>query len=92
MGGVDRTRGGVPYSLEKEVEPGLPVTGITHGVQQPVVLGPVLLEIQAQVKKWLPKHPVMMQKKGDQQPAHPAVAIEEGVNGFELHVGKGGLD
>ena len=33
-----------------------------------------------------------MQKEGDQQPAYPAVAIKERVDGLELHMGKRSLE
>ena len=40
---------------QEEIEPGLPVSVLSHLIQLPVVLGTVLLEVQAQVEQRLPQ-------------------------------------
>src|ERR1700720_3250054 len=44
------------------------------------------LEEQAQIQKWLLQHSACAQQKCDEQPPETAVAVEERVNGLELHM------
>jgi len=49
--------GGGDYdSLGKEIEPGFPVTGHAHIVQQLVVILTMRLEVEAEVEHRLPQH------------------------------------
>ena len=42
-----------PYALKIEVKPFLPIACLSHVVQKPVILFPMLLEVQAQIKRWV---------------------------------------
>ena len=46
----------------------------------------MLLQIQAEIQERLAQHPGVAQQQGYEQPAHAPVAVEEGVDGLELHV------
>ena len=91
-GGADGAVGRLVDAAQEELEPGLPVAVVPHGVEQPVVLGPVLLEVEAQVEQRLAEHAGVAEEQRDQQPPDAAVAVEEGVDGLELHVRERRLD
>ena len=82
MGGIHRARGGLFNAFQDEVKPGLPVTAESHGVEQAVVLGAVLLEVQRQVKQRLTQHAIVMEDQRNEQPSHTPVAIQKGVDGL----------
>ena len=63
-----------------------PVAVRAHLAEQPVVLRPVPLEKDAQVKQRRRQHLPVLQKQRDEQPADTAVAVEEGVDRLELDV------
>ena len=50
------------------------------------------LEVEAQVQQRLVKDALGPQKERDQKSPHSSVAVEEGVDGLELHVCQGRLD
>src|SRR5438105_7430325 len=51
-----------------------------------VILRTVLLEVEAQVEKRVFQNAVEAEEQRDQQSSDPTVAIEKGMNGFELSV------
>jgi hypothetical protein len=63
-----------------------------HAVEQPVVLRTMLLEVEAQVEERLPEDAGIAKQQRDEEAPHPAVAVEEGVDGFKLHVCEAGAD
>jgi hypothetical protein len=52
----------------------------------------VLLEVQAQVEQRLAQQSVRDELQSDQKPADTTVAVQEWMDGFELHVRKTCLD
>ena len=78
--------GSVPDTGQEEFQPGLPLALRPHSVQQVVIGGPVLLEIEAQVEDWFAQHACGAQQKCDERPPQAAVAVEERVNRLELDV------
>jgi hypothetical protein len=46
----------------------------------------MLLQVEAQVEERLAQDPAVTEQQGDQEPAHPSVAVEERVDGLELDV------
>src|SRR5439155_27312930 len=64
----------------------LPVSPRAHPVEQTVVLGAVLFEVQTQVEKRFFENPGVGQQERDEQPAYPPVPVEEGMDGLELDV------
>jgi len=73
-------------------QPRLPVAGAAHLIELPVILIPMLFEMQAQIQQRLPQHAGILQDQRDHQPAHTAVAVEERVDGLELQMRQRGGD
>jgi hypothetical protein len=91
-GGLYSTFGDFFHAFEEENEPFLPVAFFADGLQELVIAGSVLFEIQGEVEQWVPEHAFGVEQEGDEKAAEAAVAIQEGVDGFELHMGERGLD
>ncbi len=91
-GGLYGAFGDLFDAFEEENEPFLPVAFFADGLQELVVAGTVLFEIQGEVEQWVPEHAFGVEQEGDEKAAEAAVAIQEGVDGFELHMGERGLD
>ena len=79
-------------SLGKEVEPRFPVALQAHAVQQFVVRLAMGLEEEAEIKQGLARHLALAEQQGDQEATEAAVAFEERVNGFKLHMRQGRLE
>ena len=90
--GIDRLRCRVANTGQKIVHPSFPRAVFADLLQQPVVLGAPHLEVQAEIQSRLTQRAGIAQHERDQQTPDAAVAIEERVDGFELHVGKPRLD
>src|SRR6185437_12421188 len=73
-------------AIEKEIDPTLPVTLQPHEVKAPVVFFAVTLEEEAEIEKRSPHEPQVFQQEGDHQAPDPPIAIEIGMNGFELRM------
>ena len=52
----------------------------------------MLLEVQAQVQQRLAHQAISRQLQRDQQAPEPSIAIEEWVDGFELHMSERGFE
>jgi hypothetical protein len=90
LGGGEGGVGDLVDAVEEEGHPGLPVAVAAHAVQEVVVGGAVLLEVQAQVEQRLAEGPGVTEQTRDQQAADAAVAVQEGVDALELNVGETG--
>ena len=86
MGGRDRTLSRPFHSFEEEGEPCFPVAGAANLVKHLVVDIAILFEVQAQIQERLAQHAGVAQQQRYEQPPHAPVAVEEGMNGLELHV------
>ena len=61
-----------PHSFKEEGQPSLPVAGLADVVQEPVVLGAVLFQEEAQVEKGVPQHTgVNEQERDRRRPTRP---------------------
>ena len=60
---VDGAGCGGDDAFEKEVEPGFPVACSSNPIQEPIVLVPMVLEIQAQVEQGLLQDAGIMQQQ-----------------------------
>jgi hypothetical protein len=78
-----------PY---EERDPRIPGGFEADRVQQPVVLGAVALEEEAQIEERLGEQLPVLEQQRDEQAADATVAVEIGVDGFELHVHERGAD
>ena len=87
-----RGMGGLGHPTQEEVDPGFPVALRPHAVQQSVILRLVGLEVEAQVEQRARKLAGLLEHQRDDQSADPAVAVEEGMDGLELHVREGRAD
>jgi hypothetical protein len=74
------------------VEPARPVAFRPHALEGVVIVLPVALDEVREVEKRLGKAAALDQEERDQQPAHTAVAVQEGVDRLELLVHQGALD
>ena len=90
--GVHRILGRGLHAFQEEVCPGFPVAMGANPVQQFVVHGPVLLEVEAEVQQRLGQEPALVQEHGNQQAPQAPVAIQKRVDGFKLHMRQCGLD
>ena len=86
VGGGDGRLGGYAHAFEEERKPGLPVTIEAHAVQQFVIHGPVFVEEQAEIQQRLLEDPGVVQQECDEEPSDTPVAVQERVDGLELHV------
>src|SRR5450830_931406 len=80
------------HAVREEAEPRLPVAPCPDRLEQLVVTGAMLLQIQAEIEERLLENPLLPEKERDEQPPHPPIAVEEGMDRLELKVSKGGLD
>ncbi|CAH1076131.1 hypothetical protein NTG1052_290004 [Candidatus Nitrotoga sp. 1052] len=83
---------GLRHTFEEKVDPGFPVAIGAHPVEQLVIQGAMLFEIQTQVQQRLREQAALMQQQRDEQAAEPAISIEKGVDGFKLHMRQSSLD
>lgn len=60
-----RIIGGGSNARQEKFQPGLPRAALTHLLQQPVIVGPVRLQIQAQVQQRFPQHLLFGQEQRD---------------------------
>ncbi len=72
------------HPLQEEDHPGFPIALGPDGRQTTVVLGLVLLQITAKVHQRLDQQSPVLEQGGDQQSANTPVAVQKGVDGFEL--------
>ena len=82
--------GGFPHALQKEGQPGFPISGVAHAVQHMVIDGPAAQEVKAQGQGGIAQVVVARQDEHYEQPADAPVAVEKGVDGFKLQVGQAG--
>ena len=78
--------------LKEKREPFFPNTFCPNTLKKIIVAVTVSLEVKAQIEKWLTQSAFGAEKQCNQQPAQPAIAIEKGMDHFELHVNESGLD
>ncbi|MGB8958074.1 MAG: hypothetical protein WCC00_03565 [Candidatus Aminicenantales bacterium] len=76
----------------EELQPGFPIPGLADFGEQVEIFVPVLFEIEAEIEKRLTKDPFVAEQEGDQESADPPVAVEKGVDCFELGVRQRGFD
>ena len=81
----------VPDTVHEEPDPGQQIAVLAGTEKEVVVLVPVLLEEGGQVEERLGEGAPQHEHQGDHQPADPAVAVEEGVDHFELVMSQGEL-
>ena len=65
LGRLHRLGGGDDHGLGEKIEPGFPVSGHPHVVEQLVVILAVRLEIEAEVEHRLPQHLLFAQEQRD---------------------------
>ena len=92
LGSGHRLRGRFGHAVQEKAQPALPFALGAHGVEALVVLRAVLLEVEAQVKAGFAQHALHAKDQRDQQAAQATIAVLEGMDGFELHVGKSRVD
>ena len=80
------------HPLQEELDPPLPVASEPDRHQPVVILGPVGLQVIAQVEQRALEDLPLAEQEGDQEPSHAAVAVDERVDGLELGVGQGAID
>ena len=76
------------HAPQKEGQPSFPVALLAHRLQVLVVGLAVLLEVMGEVEHRLLQDALLGEQEGDQQPPHPPVAIQKGMDGFELGMGQ----
>jgi len=80
------------HPLKKEVEPRLPVSRDPHILEQFEISRAVFLEEQRQVQDRIFQQSFGPQDQSDEQATNTSVAIQEGMDRFELHMRQGSLD
>lgn len=91
-GGFGRFLAHTEDAVDEELQPALPVARIADGLKALVILAAVLFEVVGKVEDGLMQDFLFAEKKGDEKPPHPPVAVEKGVDGLKLHMGKADLD
>ena len=92
LGRCGSLHGAGHHGIGEELQPGLPIARQAHRIQQLVVGLPVFLEVQAQVQHRFAHQAIDRELQRDKQATHPTIAVEERVDGLELHVGQRRLD
>ena len=72
--------------FQKKLQPLLPNAFRADPLQQFVVVCPMHLEIQAEIKQRLPQSAPGTEQERNQQAPEPSIAVQEGVDGFKLHM------
>jgi hypothetical protein len=75
-------------TAQKKRDPRFPMALLADGGEAVVVLGTPRLQVQRQVQQRSRQRAVFAQHQRDQQPADAAVAVQGGMDGFELCVGE----
>lgn len=75
-----------PAAILGVVRAGRVASGV-HTLQSVVIPGPLPFEVTRQVQDRLGQRALLAQEEADEQPFHPAVAVEEGMARLELRVG-----
>src|SRR6266851_7800775 len=92
VGCVGGLGGGFGDTREEKAQPGLPITRQPHRLEQFVIPFAVLFQVKTEIKQWLPQRPFSTEQNRDEQPPKSPVAIQEWMDGFELHMGQSGFD
>src|SRR5216684_5068884 len=79
-------------ALKKKAEPFFPNAFGTNSLKQIVIALTVSLEVKTQIEERLTQSAFGAEKQRNQQSAQPTIAIEKGVDRFELDVNESGLD
>ena len=79
-------------AAQEKREPALPVADVAHRLEALVILGPTPLEEMRDVEDRLLEDLPFAEEERDQQPPHPAVAVEEGMDRPELGMGQADPD
>src|SRR5260370_9751463 len=79
-------------ALKKKAEPFFPNAFGTNSLKQIVVSLTVSLEVNTQIEHRLTQSAFGAEKQCNQQSSQTAIAIEKGMDRFELHVNESGLD
>src|ERR1700676_3532006 len=72
--------------LQKKAKPFFPNAFGANSLKQIVVALTVSLEVKTQIEERLAQSAFGTEKQCNQQPAQPAIAIEKGMDRFELHM------
>src|SRR5690606_26580471 len=73
-------------ALEEKVEPALPVALVANDLEKVVIILAMAFEEVGEVEHGFGQDLLLAQEESDEQAPHTAVAVEEGVDGFELGV------
>ena len=76
------------HAAQEEREPAFPIAGVAHRLKTRIILSLMAFEEMRDVENRFRENLPFAEKKHDQQPPHPAVAVEEGVNRLELRMGQ----
>ena len=79
-------------AIKEELKPGLPSALLPYFLQQPVVVGAMRLQIETEIEQRLAHDAGHAKEERDQQPSQPAITVQEGMDGLELHVDQASLD
>src|SRR5579859_1942714 len=79
-------------ALKEKSEPFFPNSLRANSLKQIIVALTVSLEVKTQIEERLTQSAFGAEKQCNQQTAKPTIAIEKGVDRFELHVNESGLD
>ena len=77
-------------TAQKEIQPAFPITICANGAESTVIFHLMALEEKAEIEERRFDEPPMLEQKCDHQTSDPPIAVEIGVDGFELHVQKAG--
>lgn len=91
-GGFHGSPGDFVDAFEEKGQPCLPVAILAHGLEEFVVAGAVLLEIEGEVEQGVAEHAFGVEQKGNEQAPQPSVSVQKRVDRFELHMGERGFD
>src|SRR5690606_21933187 len=69
-----------------------PSAPLAHLLQKAIVVGPVRLQIEAEVQEWPPQGSMDAKVQRHQQAPDAAITVEERMDRLELHVKQPGLD
>ena len=75
---------GLGNTRQKEFHPRFPTACLTDFLEKTVVVAAPRLEEETEIEDRLAQHARAAQHQRDEQPAETTIAVQEGMNGFEL--------
>ena len=89
---IESLIGGFSHTIKEKFKPSFPCALLADFLQKAVIVGTMRLEIEAEIEERLMQDILNAEIERHQQTANAAIAVQEGMDGLELHVEEASLD